>query len=77
MDHIIWLISGILKIFTPVNVTWKFQVGMHFRAFFLVSTPLFYKDFDLYGKTGTDENPHGDNHAWIVGWADYYNEKLV
>ena len=31
--------------------------------------------FDLYGKTGTAENPHGDNHAWFVGWADYNNEK--
>ena len=33
------------------------------------------KGFDLYGKTGTAENPHGDNHAWFVGWADYNNEK--
>ena len=31
--------------------------------------------FELYGKTGTAENPHGDNHAWFVGWADYNNEK--
>ena len=31
--------------------------------------------FDLYGKTGTAENPHGDNHAWFVGWADYKNKK--
>ncbi len=31
--------------------------------------------FDLYGKTGTAENPHGDNHAWFVGWVDYNNEK--
>ena len=33
------------------------------------------KGFDLYGKTGTAENPHGDDHAWFVGWADYNNEK--
>ena len=31
--------------------------------------------FDLYGKTGTAENPHGDNHAWFVGWANYNNKK--
>ena len=32
-------------------------------------------DFLVYGKTGTAENPHGDNHAWFVGWADYNEEK--
>jgi penicillin-binding protein 2 len=31
--------------------------------------------FKLYGKTGTAENPHGDNHAWFVGWADFYDKK--
>ena len=34
------------------------------------------KGFDLYGKTGTAENPHGDNHAWFVGWANYNNKKF-
>ena len=29
----------------------------------------------IYGKTGTAENPHGDNHAWFTGWAEYLNEK--
>ena len=33
-----------------------------------------FNDFLVFGKTGTAENPHGDNHAWFVGWADY-NEK--
>ena len=33
------------------------------------------KNFNLYGKTGTAENPHGDNHAWFVGWADYFDLK--
>ena len=29
----------------------------------------------IYGKTGTAENPHCDNHALFVGWAEYLNEK--
>tara|TARA_Y100001970_G_scaffold271430_1_gene366667 strand:- start:5921 stop:7618 length:1698 start_codon:yes stop_codon:yes gene_type:complete len=29
----------------------------------------------VYGKTGTAENPHGDNHAWYTGWAEYFDEK--
>lgn len=29
---------------------------------------------DVYGKTGTAENPHGEDHAWFIGWMDY-NEK--
>ena len=32
--------------------------------------------FDLFGKTGTAENPHGDDHAWFVGWADYQDKKF-
>jgi penicillin-binding protein 2 len=29
----------------------------------------------IFGKTGTAENPHGDNHAWFIGWAEYQHEK--
>ena len=30
---------------------------------------------EMYGKTGTAENPHGDNHAWFIGWVEYYGKK--
>jgi cell division protein FtsI/penicillin-binding protein 2 len=33
------------------------------------------KGMKIYGKTGTAENPHGDDHAWFIGWAEYLNEK--
>ena len=25
----------------------------------------------IYGKTGTVENPHGEDHAWYIGWMSY------
>lgn len=29
------------------------------------------------GKTGTAENPHGDNHAWFVGFAPFDHPKIA
>lgn len=29
----------------------------------------------VFGKTGTAENPHGEDHAWFIGWIDIYGEK--
>ena len=30
---------------------------------------------NVFGKTGTAENPHGNTHAWFVGWAEYNEEQ--
>ncbi|MBA7642098.1 Penicillin-binding protein A [subsurface metagenome] len=29
------------------------------------------KDIKVAGKTGTTENPHGEDHAWFVAFAPY------
>lgn len=33
-------------------------------------------DLKVYGKTGTAQNPHGDDHAWFTGYAEK-DEKMV
>ncbi|KAF0152841.1 MAG: Cell division protein [Ignavibacteria bacterium] len=34
-------------------------------------------ELDISGKTGTAQNPHGDNHAVFVGFAPYDNPKIA
>lgn len=35
------------------------------------------KDFEIAGKTGTAQNPHGDDHAIFIGFAPYDNPKIA
>ncbi len=35
------------------------------------------KYYSVGGKTGTAENPHGDNHSWFVGVAPLENPEIV
>ncbi|TES90476.1 MAG: penicillin-binding protein 2 [Candidatus Cloacimonadota bacterium] len=34
------------------------------------------KDIKVAGKTGTAENPHGDDHAWFVAFAPYEKPEI-
>jgi penicillin-binding protein 2 len=35
------------------------------------------KYYSVGGKTGTAENPHGENHSWFVGFAPLENPEIV
>ncbi|MBS4028934.1 MAG: penicillin-binding protein 2 [Ignavibacteriales bacterium] len=35
------------------------------------------KGIDVAGKTGTAQNPHGNDHAWFVGFAPFDNPKIA
>ncbi len=35
------------------------------------------EELPIAGKTGTAQNPHGDNHAWFIAYAPYDNPQVV
>ncbi len=35
------------------------------------------KEYDISGKTGTAQNPHGNEHAWFVAFAPSDNPRIV
>lgn len=36
-----------------------------------------FPDLQIAGKTGTAQNPHGDNHSWFVGYAPFDKPEMV
>ncbi|MFL2983756.1 MAG: penicillin-binding protein 2 [Candidatus Neomarinimicrobiota bacterium] len=31
-------------------------------------------NINIFGKTGTAENPHGEDHAWFIGWLELHSQ---
>lgn len=41
------------------------------------ATRAFHPDFEVCGKTGTSENPHGEDHSVFFGFAPRYQPKIA
>jgi penicillin-binding protein 2 len=68
----------------------KIDVGIDQRIFdvvkegmFLVvngkgtATHLRWGEYEISGKTGTAQNPHGEDHAWFIAFAPFDNPKIA
>lgn len=73
---------------TPVNFK-KREVNVNKEYFDLIRKGMYYvvKDgtartinvssVDIAGKTGTAQNPHGQDHSWFIAFAPYDNPKIA
>jgi penicillin-binding protein 2 len=34
-------------------------------------------EYDISGKTGTAQNPNGNNHSWFIGFAPFENPQIA
>jgi len=41
------------------------------------ATHLRWSDYEMSGKTGTSQNPHGEDHAWFVAFAPFDNPQIA
>ncbi len=41
------------------------------------ATWLRYSKYEISGKTGTSQNPHGEDHAWFIAFAPFDNPKIA
>jgi penicillin-binding protein 2 len=41
------------------------------------ATHIRLEDIEIAGKTGTAQNPHGEDHAWFVAFAPFDNPKIA
>jgi penicillin-binding protein 2 len=41
------------------------------------ATHLRYGEYEISGKTGTAQNPHGEDHAWFIAFAPFDDPKIA
>ncbi len=41
------------------------------------ATHLRWGEYEISGKTGTAQNPHGEDHAWFIAFAPFDNPKIA